>query len=704
MFKRTIHLWMLLALLSALPVLALDFRSWRTDMILSNDRSTFQQSSNQAFNGKETIVDPASASFVPYWKGARRLLSAVDLDRSEELADIDWQGWLPANGAARPAFTPNLPQGWGPVVADIDSGNNGNADHLLLSISFDLTGNQVLSAYYPKTASGLVIKAGEPGGVDTGNGNRCTPLWQLKISDILAALPNGGSSIPVVTQAPIYTIVDGFRMVFLTVGTGENGDLARVICLRLFTNTNAPNVPHDPPIVINPPRKPVLSVYNPTLGDKTAANGDLLWQFIVPKLDTQPAQLQSIPVAGVSFADLEEQVVTDPKPQLVVTTQDGQVICVNAKPVDQETVGQDGDPVAAGIRWRFPDPDAAAGDYAVQKAASHPFSYGMAAAVAFVSLNDSYPSTVGSPTERTVANARAKFDVDDWMVFTADSWGMFRGLELGGDLDAANKRFNARTRWESGFYTLSGLNWIQAQRPSHISGEAERFPSPPVVYQGATPMRDSTGAIVTGSKDAGYDDEVIFSSERGTLYSFHAMGQLKVGANDGQPTYVFNKAVTQADFTNGTDRRWKFPDDDTRLDTAIPATHEPRNWPRKLPDSGSANVVQKRFGAAIGTHDLATIVQDGGYYSRSPLAVTWGANANPDGGNPNLDPGDDLIFVPYLQEMGGTEFLPDGFTTPNGNADKKQVTRPAGFRWFYEYVGSMKPYGFVQLTQPIEEL
>src|SRR5690606_29806633 len=34
----------------------------------------------------------------------------------------------------------------------------------------------------------------------------------------------------------------------------------------------------------------------------------------------------------------------------------------------------------------------------------------------------------------------------------------------------------------------------------------------------------------------------------------------------------------------------------------------------------------------------------------------------------------------------------------------RTITKPANHRWFYEYIGSLKPYGFVQVSRPIKEI
>src|SRR5207237_15229 len=73
---------------------------------------------------------------------------------------------------------------------------------------------------------------------------------------------------------------------------------------------------------------------------------------------------------------------------------------------------------------------------------------------------------------------------------------------------------------------------------------------------------------------------------------------------------------------------------------------------------------------------------DVNYHSRSAMATTLGADANPDSGSPNLDVGDDRIFVPYMQAVGAN----------------------AGRTRLFEYIGSLTPYGFVQAERPIGQL
>jgi hypothetical protein len=50
MHKRSALIWLILAVLAAIPVFAFDYHDWRTDGIHVAGSSIRQQSSNQGFN------------------------------------------------------------------------------------------------------------------------------------------------------------------------------------------------------------------------------------------------------------------------------------------------------------------------------------------------------------------------------------------------------------------------------------------------------------------------------------------------------------------------------------------------------------------------------------------------------------------------------------------------------------------------------
>jgi hypothetical protein len=764
--RQSVLIWAVLGLLSSLPVFALDYTDWRTDGIHLRGSSIFQQSSNQAFNLTDSLMDAGSGAFALYWVSDRQenggtaqsggiplfgdVPPSVALrDNREQEPDVDWLTWGVRNEKLilgpnpqppRPTFTPNIPQAWNPVVVDIDT-LIGIPDHVLLAVSFEpptVNGlldkrEQILNAYYPQTALGL------PGNANTPQANRATvrPFWArpaapggspdplrpgLRIRDLA---PLAATNIPTnpgvgaVTQAPIFARVPAayeiggnlrtevLPVVYLVVGTGEEGDFARVICLTLQKPNDNPALPPFHQWLPTPGQftapamgangtliePPDPAFFNPKAPDDMSLGGAVMWSYTVrSRLDSS----LPTPVAGISFANVGT--TNDSRPLLFVTTQDGQVICLNAKAADVRDPGQDGDVAIFPVndpkeRWKFETASKTPSSTMIPELPG--FLYGMAPAVARVPLAGMVNGT--GDTVNTISNALNKFDVSEWMVFVADTYGTFRAFDAPGKpvLDASNRltRHDPQLRWTDD----PVVPMMPADFRKDPAGQRERFITPPVVYQGNTPLRTSGGAIVNGSSDVGFDDQVIFSSEKGCLYVLDSLGEFEVGGtDDGEPS--------QTTFT-----RYKWPTDDT---AATPpengqASTEPRAWPRTLPvlpdpadpattvpanpDPNNPTLIRRNLGQEI--------LRNGAYYSRSPLAVALGADTNPDAPLPNLDIGDDVVYVPYVQEQ------PLTFTTIE-QPTARMLARPGGAanRWFYEYVGSLKPYNFVQASRPIVAL
>lgn len=664
-----------LAMMTAWPVRAVDFRSNRTDGIQYRGFSTNQQSSNQAYNMFDIVSDPGALSYGLYWKGGLRNDALPLVDNREQDPELTWDDFVARLGLStpRPTFTPNVPQGWSPIVIDLDR-TGAIADHFLVNVSLDVTNTdanplldpreQVITAYWPETANGLgnLSSDNPPNRLEPHNavvsGN--TRIWRLKTRE-LNPIKSVGSATGVVTQPPIYSFIDGEHLLYLVIGTGENNDPAKVVCLRI-----------PPPIGTGqPPQVPDPANYG-DMWDPTDPNSEglVVWSYDVEARSGSG----NIPVAGISFADFGDTQVH--RPNLYITTKDGQLICLNARPLDQATVAQDGDPVAGGERWKWETP-----------ATNTPlaeFSYGMTPAVCRVPLSGAYPSD-------TLANAVQQHHVDEWMVFVADDWGAFRAFDAGGEANNLTNPtdYDPRLRWQDAAWQVNNAivppTYTQIRRPSLVAGEAERFKVPPVVYQGGTPMTTSAGVPV-GAYDNGYDDEVIFASERGRLYVFKALGKLTVdpgNPDDGEPVF---ETVNNPPVESGTVMRWQWPESDTAMAPASTASEEPRVWPREqIPRV----VIPRSPDNVLGPE----VPIDANYYVRSALATSLGANANPNSGSPNLDLGDDLIFVPYLQDV-----TSDEQTTPSSG------TFDATKRYFREYVASLKPYPFVQAEYPIEDL
>lgn len=673
-----------LALMGVWPVKAVDFRSNRTDGIQYRGQSINQQSSNQAYNLFDIVSDPSAASYGLYWKGALRADTLPYVDPREQDAVRAWDQWVTDLGVLsavgqRSTYTPNIPQGWSPIVIDLDR-TGALADHFLVNVSFEPSNGavapaadpreQVITAYWPETANGLGNLSSQtpPNRLeplsDIINGNR---IWRIKTRELapIKNHPNFGNSVGVVTQPPIYSQIDGHHLLYLVIGRGENNDPAQVVCLRIpppLGSGAAPQVP-------NPAN--YGNIWDPNIADDSTnpgGNGMVVWSYEVKARNGSGVT----PVAGISFADLGD--VGQPRPNLFLTTKDGQLICINARPIDKADVAQDGDPKGGEERWKWMTDPAAS--------PAMEFSYGMAPAACRVPLTGAYRSG-------TLTNAISKHNVDEWMVFVADNWGAFRAFDASGKPDSATKptAYTPRLRWLDAVWQLDPMtmNYVQLQRPSPVAGEFERFKVPPVVYQGGTPMTTSTGVPV-GPLDVGYDDEVIFASERGRLYVFDAIGKLRVssGADDGQPMLeVTNNPAIEP----GVNMRWQWPEVDTAFDTsAATAAQEPRVWPRELEDRTVTTLTDHRrvFGNPIPV--------DTNFFLRSALSTSLGGNANPNGGTPNLDLGDDLIFVPYIQDVSAAELA------------ARPLTHDATKRYFYEYVGSLKPYPFVQAERPIVNL
>ena len=732
--KRSAFFWIIVAgVVATLPVFALDFHHWRTDGQHIRGTSIGQQSTNQAYNMFDTLLDVGSSSFALYWKGEHQENGGntgvgrnahwgdnpptVALrDNREQDSEVDWTTWqvvtgktlvplLPATSTVppRPLFTPNVPQAWSPIEVDMDTGS-GNPDHVLIDVSFEPTAvppaanprEQILNAYYPEMAEGLPNNSSALGPVDLG---AVRPLWVranglpgLRIRDLAPLQASQGITNPgvgVVVQPPIFatvpavytvsgtTVTQQRQVVYLVVGTGEYGDFAKVICISLDRKRAVgadqdvlPNPAESPATIAARRQPPDPTFFNPTTG----TGGDVMWCYTVRSRNPVLGVAGPVPVAGISFANIGTS--ADSRPLLFVTTADGQIICLNAKAADTRTFSQDGDPALTPVddpapRWVWQSPLASNGIDIPG------FSYGMAPAVSRVPLTGLLTGTVGGPTEFTVNRALGQHGVTEWQLFVADTYGNFRSLEAGGlaTLSMAGQitGYTPLQRWED---IPPGLTFR-----TDPNGNRERWITPPVVYQGNTPMRNSAGAIVAGSSDSGFDDEVIFSSEKGSVFAFDAIGELNVDrANatiDGTPS-------------QRTALRWSWPNEYT---TPL-ATDERRVWPRASThpddaDNGALPADERALGR--------NIARDAAYFSRAPLGVSLGANANPDLGTPNLEPGDDAIYVPYMQEQPANVAVPELPAVKN-------IVRPPDTRWFYEYLGSLKPYGFVQTSHPILQI
>lgn len=779
MVKRAALVWIALILL-VMPVLAMDFDHSRMDGSIQRDSSINQQSSNTAFNLFEVLMEAASSSFSLYWLGEHQEngggltpvnrygdlppTAAIQDNRVQDLTP-DWNTWEAINATAgtwpRPSYTPNLPQSWSPVVVDLNP--SGSYDPFLIDASFEPTTllgsvtnprRQIINGYFPQVDVGL------PGNSTSGSvapqlRGTVKPFWQranglpgLSIADLAPVLnPAGFPTLPVVTQPlifarvpagykpasnmnPVPTITEVRRVIYVVVGTGEvlNGqpDWAKVICINLQHRDattgavdrglpNATAIDNNPPASLPPPDG---TYFDPDTGN----GGDVMWSFTVKARRASPMDPEiPTPVAGISFANVGD--TNDSRPLLFVTTGDGQIICLNAKAADVSPVDTDGDPdiripSAPNPRWIWPSPtDPAANPLPTT---SRPgFHYGMAPAAARVPLTGLVPGGTGTPTEFTITRALTQHNVSEWMVFVADAFGAFRAFDAPGiPVRSGNNtllRWEPRERWHNEYIDPATNN--PAPRPDPL-GNSERFITPPVVYQGNTPVRGSNGTIVgpPGIADAGFDDEVLFGSEKGRIYALTAAGRLNVNGNatvDGTP-----------DDTTPMPLRWQWPTDDTLLAPTAANPMEPRVWPRDLPDLDAAD----RFGAPAyapgSVYDPELLKRTLGppapvsatpptpadpqdnldytrYLSRGPLAMGLGSDTNPDLQNPDVDVSNDVVFAPYALRP----VRPATGDTPVWrNQTRYRTPDPPANSVLYEYVGSLKPYGFIQMGRPINRL
>jgi len=742
MIKRVSRILLLLGLLATLPVLAIDYHHSRTDGVQVIGTSVGQQSSNQAFNIFDSLLDAAASNFALYWMGelqesGGQTLSAPYGDYPPTAAlqdnraqddDVDWTTWQVVStktlGAgltppARPIFTPNVPQAWSPIEFDLDQGTVG-PDHFIVGASFEPTTiagsatnmrEQILNAYYPQTAAGLPgndpMNTTGPMGRQKGT---VVPFWKrasnglpgLRIRDLepvraqSANVTNPGvgvitqpliaARVPAAYKGANGTTTETLPVVYLVVGTGENGDYAHVICVSLkrplgSTNASLPDWLPDVnagtgSTILNQVEPPDPDNFNPNTG----GGGSVMWSYRVEDAAGNP-----MPVAGISFANIGT--TADSQPLLFVTASkfdpltgkpnSGRLICLNAKAADILDTKDDGDPKAGQVRWEYDNPSFTPTSTGVAETPG--YWYGMAPAVCRVPLTNVFRAKNGDETEFTISRAMKSHDVTEWEVFVADSVGIFRSFEAGGKPLPSQTQITSwqeQVRWED--KPVDATNNPEYRMDRQAIPAVEKFVVPPLVYQGNTPLKTDNGALVAGSSDVGFDDEVVFASEKGTIYALDAVGRFVVNrgsaANDGTPTGL-------------TDTRWTWPDNDTAFTPTPPATgdaDEPRVWPRQLGNPNSSTwypTVAVPESRQLGYG----IPLDSNYLCRSPLAVTLGANTNPNGSNPNLDDGDDVIFVPYMQSQGLVGSVPDR-------------------RKFYEYIGSLKPYGFVQASRPISAL
>ncbi|MBM3459909.1 MAG: hypothetical protein FJX77_15415, partial [Armatimonadetes bacterium] len=450
MHKRILFCLLFVGLLAIVPGRATDFHYWRTDGVHIAGSSIGQQSSNLGFNVQDSLTDPGATNLALFWQnelqgngGQTRALnfgdqpptSAIKDNREQDPID-DWNSWRLRSTKAMPqpvpTFTPFLPQAWGPVVADLSTSQIGVTDDFLLTVAqepvvvdldpgsgvnlFSTLREQIINVYYPQTANDL------PGNDSNANTpqDRGTvrPLWiqdpanpgkrvrqggipGLRLRDLApldVTRTPGNPGLGVVTQQPILarvpavyrnsagqTVSEIHTVVYLVSGTGENGDQAQVICLRL---DRALPDPANPPALgesLNPPND---RFFNPNGFDpNNAAHGDVMWSFPVT------GRAGGItPVAGISFANIGTS--SDSRPILILTTADGQIICLNAKSADLQTEGQDGDPAIQPVssppaRWRFQTV------LATDMITTPGFHYGMAPAVVRASLSGLFDAAAG---------------------------------------------------------------------------------------------------------------------------------------------------------------------------------------------------------------------------------------------------------------------------------------------------------------------
>jgi hypothetical protein len=719
MFKRSFPVWFLLTLLVTLPVLAFDFNYSRTDGGHVFGTSIGQQSSNQAYSIHDLFTDPNQSNYALFWNSELQENGGMTSppfgdnpptapikDTRPQDNQIPWDLWKVVTSKTlpppRPTFTPQVPQGWSPVVVDLD-GSGDFADHFLVSASLEPTPandptnvynrEQILNAYYPQTARGLPGNNPDTNVVGSQDRGTVRPFWfrpgtatspagpGLRIRDLKPLQPTAGFAdvnTGVITQPLIFARVpavytDGtstfseiLPVVYMVVGTGENAEYSWVICLSLrkpITERTTANeqtwLPdfNNPPVLGGTIPPPDPNYFDPNTG----TGGAVMWAY---RVEARTVGNLPVPVAGVSFANIGD--TNDSRPVLYVTTKDGQLICLNAKAADIRDVTVDGDPPIVPTkpveRWKWLSPVVTP---PVGLPENPGFAYGMAPAVCRVPLAQSFSSNTNAESGNTVLHA-LQHGVSEWAVYAADTYGIFHcfeapGLAVTDPTTMKLTRYDPNERWKDA--PVGGGPRLDPL------GNRERFIVPPLVYQGGTPLRTSNGAIVNGSADVGFDDEVIFSSEKGSLCALDCQGRFNVSSTD---------PAVDGTPTGTTDFRWKWPTDDNGFN---PAAEEPQVWPRTLDPDATVNPIQR----------------DGSYFSRGPLTSSLGPRTDPNSANPDLNPGDDLIFVPFMQEQGAS-FTTREVPTP------RTLTRPAGYNWFYEYLGSMKPYPFVQASRPILEL
>ncbi len=750
MVKRSFSIWLILGVLAALPVTAMDFHHWRTESSAYRGTSVNQASSNQATNAFDSFTDASQSNFAKFWVNELQENGGQTLnppfgdspptsplrDVRQQDPEVEWQTWRVAQSKSpvpiRPLYTPNIPQAWNPVVVDIDQTNGTNPDHVLISVGLEPVNpvaaadmrEQVINCYFPRIVAGLPGNNPDPAAIAAGDRNTVRPFWVrnnnvftpgLRVRDlepVRSSLISANPGVGVVTQPPIFarvpavyrvggqTVTETLPVLFLVVGTGEDGDFARVICLALkkpnaVANAQpSPNPRNDPrhfwlpdPVEPGNPNDPSLPPHiEPPNPDyfipTTGGGGAVLWSYTV----RSTVGANPIPVAGCSFANIGD--ATNSRPCLFLTTADGQIICLNAKGADLEDTASDGDPRIdpndPTPRWAYQVPNVTPADTGITETPG--FHYGMAPAVALVRLTGLF--TGQGKTSGTLINAVTKHNVSEWELFVADTYGTFYALEAPGKpvlngMTMLLDRHDPLVRWTDSEAAV-GMPGTIARRDS--LGNRERFIVPPVVYQGNTPMENSLGQLRNGSAYIGYDDEVVFASEKGSICALDAIGRLQVLGKDAMTGQYF---ADDGKPTGTTDLRWKWPRDDTGFTPGIMIGDpvEPAQWPRELPDLNSPVPATRYYGNPINTLTPGPVTKH--YFMRSPLAVGLGGDSNPDAANPDLDLGDDHLFVPYIQTLGPKTGLPMG-------ASPRTL--------LYEYIGSMKPYGFVQLSRPVAEL
>ncbi|MBI3910166.1 MAG: hypothetical protein HY320_04450, partial [Armatimonadetes bacterium] len=560
---KYLAVWMgaLAAAFALLPrASARHFTAWRFDGSAVHTTTAGTQATNTGFNPFERFSDPTAREFGLYW-------------RSSDKVEF---GPLPAAPA----------RVWPPVVVELASpGNEDNLfDHLII-----VPRGTELAAYHPGTATGL----GNLDAITRELAPTLTGGWTLDLT-ALPDVPDGtaGVTAPVIAAATGVTVgnrTELWRFLYVVIGAGTAGDPARVFCLRLNVS-NPEDLPvDDPDLPAGDPARPFVRWSHPVTG---AGGG-------------------SVPVVGMAFADIGTPAL--PEPLLFVTTEDGELIALNAAP--------DG-AVTERWRWSMPAPPVPA------------FGPGAAPAVSRVTL--AAPALPVDTIGKALTNG-----VSEYLVFVNGNDGFVRAFEAGGKPKSGGG-FDPNERWS---FQPDG-------DPVTPGVETEQFAVPPLVWNPATPIRNGEGLLVSVTQDFGFDDVVVVAAQSGNVYGIDAQGEIQgpaAGADEGKPS-------------GATFLRWRYPEIRPLPAFGLDPAREDDPWPRQ--------------------NDVArTPIAD--WTIRSPLAASAGRNADPDADEPNTIISDDYVFARFDQPV---------LALPGD---------PPGYQRFFEWVGGLHPYGFVEVSQPI---